>query len=601
VGNLIAVNDDSDFFQTGLGFNAGTDPGSDPFADHDPFIGELVLAAGTYYVAVSHWANDANGSRQAGISFSPLSHSGSGVTGATPDSSFELAAACADPILEQCVGAYQLQVRTDFTGVVDSEGASTSGLNDTALSAQSLGTLPPEQNGALTTIGWIDVNNVNDVDFWQFSVPEAAGVHFDIDFAEDVRTGGDFDQGLDPELWIFDSSGRVIANNDDADFFEIGGFNAGTDPGSDPFGDHDPFIGELLLDPGVYTVAVAYWANNANAISQGGLSFTSLSESGDSISGATPDATFALDRACDDPVFEQCVGAYQLQVRTFFEPMPFIDTDGDDIPDGIDNCPEDSNTDQADADNNDTGDACNDFEDSDGDDWADGLDNCPNSFDASQSDQDGDGLGDVCDPFPHDPDHDLAQCSSDLGDCQINLLSCESDAAQCSVDLSLAQASLTICNGDLSSCIATATQLEADLIQTQGDLAQTQASLSQAQADITLLQADVTQLQSDLAFTEAGLQQTEADLTQTQADLAVATADMDGDGIRDTADACPGTTAHAEVDLVGCSRAQFCAAVDVSTGPARATCNNSDWQNDEPRAENPEDCKAQQGVCVPLG
>jgi hypothetical protein len=321
-GSLIALNDDSDFFQTGPGFNAGTDPGSDPYADHDPFIGELVLAAGTYYVAVSHWANDANGSLQAGISFSPLSDSGSGVTGATPDSSFELGAACADPIVEQCVGPYQLQVRTDFTGVADSEGASTSGLNDTALSAQSLGILPAGENGALTTIGWIDENNVNDVDFWQFSVTDTAGVHFDIDFAEDVRTGGDFDEGLDPELRIFDASGRLIANNDDSDFFEIGGFNAGTDPGSDPFADHDPFLGELVLDPGLYTVAVAYWANNANAISQIGLSFSSLSEAGDSVSGATPDATFALDRACDDPFLEQCVGTYQLQVRTYFLPEP---------------------------------------------------------------------------------------------------------------------------------------------------------------------------------------------------------------------------------------------------------------------------------------
>jgi hypothetical protein len=356
-GSLIATNDDSDFFQTGPGFNAGTDPGSDPFADHDPFIGELLLAAGTYHVAVTHWANDANGSLQPGISFSALSDSGSGVIGATPDTGFELAAACVDPVVEQCIGAYQLQVRTDFAGVVDSEGASSSGLNDSALSAQSMGVLQME-NGTLTTIGWIDENNVNDVDFWEFSVPETAGVHFDIDFAEDIRSGGDFDEGLDPELWVFDSSGRMIANNDDSDFFEIGGcdfdegldpelwvfdssgrmiannddsdffeiggFNAGSDPGSDPFGDHDPCVGELTLDPGTYTVAVAYWANNAKAISQPGLSFTSLSQSGDSISGATPDATFALDRACDDPVFEQCVGAYQLQVRSFFVPEPGV-------------------------------------------------------------------------------------------------------------------------------------------------------------------------------------------------------------------------------------------------------------------------------------
>ena len=76
--------------------------------------------------------------------------------------------------------------------------------------------------------------------------------------------------------------------------------------------------------------------------------------------------------------------------------------------------------------------------------------------------------------------------------------------------------------------------------------------------------------------------------------------DSDEDGVRDTADACPGTEAGAEVDLAGCSRAQFCGGIDVSTGPGRATCNSSDWQSDEARAQNPEDCKAQQGSCSAL-
>ena len=82
--------------------------------------------------------------------------------------------------------------------------------------------------------------------------------------------------------------------------------------------------------------------------------------------------------------------------------------------------------------------------------------------------------------------------------------------------------------------------------------------------------------------------------------LAEAVADTDADGVRNTADDCPGTTADGEVDLVGCSQVQFCSGIDVSTGPGRATCNNSDWQNDEPRAENPEDCKAKQGSCEAL-
>jgi len=85
-------------------------------------------------------------------------------------------------------------------------------------------------------------------------------------------------------------------------------------------------------------------------------------------------------------------------------------------------------------------------------------------------------------------------------------------------------------------------------------------------------------------------------LEQALLDLAVATADIDNDGIRDTADACPSTPEDVEVDALGCSQAQFCGAIDAS-GSGRAACNNSDWGNDEPLAENPEDCKAAKGIC----
>jgi hypothetical protein len=285
-----------------------------------------------------------------------------------------------------------------------------------------------------------------------------------------------------------------------------------------------------------------------------------------------------------------------LFLATFFDPAAITavaDSDQDGRPDLTDNCPFLSNLDQKDMDNDGVGNACNDATDLDGDEFADLLDSCPDEFNPGQEDGDEDGVGDLCDPFPNDPDNDLAQCSSDVGDCQIDFIACESGAAQCSTDLSQAQAGLIACNGDLSSCVATATQLEADLLQTQGDLAQTQTDLSQAQGDITLLQADVTQLQSDLASTEA-------ELTQTQADLEVATADNDEDGVRDTADACPDTTAGAKVDLAGCSQEQFCSAIQISGGPDKATCNSSDWMNDEPREESPEDCKAQRGACLPL-
>ncbi len=63
-------------------------------------------------------------------------------------------------------------------------------------------------------------------------------------------------------------------------------------------------------------------------------------------------------------------------------PPPPPDTDGDGIPDPSDNCPATPNTDQADSDEDGVGDAC---------------DNCPATPNTDQADSDEDGYGDVCD------------------------------------------------------------------------------------------------------------------------------------------------------------------------------------------------------------
>lgn len=71
------------------------------------------------------------------------------------------------------------------------------------------------------------------------------------------------------------------------------------------------------------------------------------------------------------------------------------DSDGDGVDDDVDNCPGVANTSQADADNDGTGDACD--EDADGDGINDTDDNCPGIANPNQSDSDGDGIGDSCD------------------------------------------------------------------------------------------------------------------------------------------------------------------------------------------------------------
>ena len=99
---------------------------------------------------------------------------------------------------------------------------------------------------------------------------------------------------------------------------------------------------------------------------------------------------------------------------------------------------------------------------------------------------------------------------------------------------------------------------------------------------------------NDLAQCHQDLDQALDDLDECRATPSFL--DEDGDGEHDTTDSCPGTLSG-PVDGVGCSLGQFCASFEVSTGRGRASCQNADWQNDEPLG-NAQDCKARGGACV---
>lgn len=81
---------------------------------------------------------------------------------------------------------------------------------------------------------------------------------------------------------------------------------------------------------------------------------------------------------------------------------PEPDTDGDGAPDNRDNCPMLSNRDQADANANMIGDACEvaGAPDEDRDGRPDGADNCPRVWNVNQGDDDHDGTGNACDATP---------------------------------------------------------------------------------------------------------------------------------------------------------------------------------------------------------
>jgi len=73
------------------------------------------------------------------------------------------------------------------------------------------------------------------------------------------------------------------------------------------------------------------------------------------------------------------------------------DTDSDGVIDSNDNCPTVSNADQANQDGDAFGDVCDD--DRDGDGVNNDVDNCPVDSNANQFDVDADGIGNTCDPF----------------------------------------------------------------------------------------------------------------------------------------------------------------------------------------------------------
>lgn len=97
------------------------------------------------------------------------------------------------------------------------------------------------------------------------------------------------------------------------------------------------------------------------------------------------------------------------------------DSDGDIIPDVVDNCPNKFNPDQHDSDGDGVGDFCDPCyvicDDLDHDLVPDGVDNCPTDYNPDQADSDHNGVGDACDPCPYGCDDNDA-CTVDM--CEAN-------------------------------------------------------------------------------------------------------------------------------------------------------------------------------------
>ncbi|MBT7350593.1 hypothetical protein HN803_07485, partial [candidate division WWE3 bacterium] len=125
------------------------------------------------------------------------------------------------------------------------------------------------------------------------------------------------------------------------------------------------------------------------------------------------------------------------EIISHFEEDTTLDTDEDGIEDVIDNCPITPNPEQVDTDEDGKGDVCDvcpqeNIDDKDEDGYCEGVgflepmiadnDNCPLNSNPDQADVDSDGLGDVCDACVSDPnnDQDGDGLCAEVDNCPVN-------------------------------------------------------------------------------------------------------------------------------------------------------------------------------------
>ncbi|MBA2336144.1 MAG: thrombospondin type 3 repeat-containing protein [Blastocatellia bacterium] len=188
-------------------------------------------------------------------------------------------------------------------------------------------------------------------------------------------------------ITIYDIPGFVSAATASS-LFTVQAQNLGPTPSS--------INGGTIDNPVLMNVTIIYIGpvTTVNTTFAGAFTITStvnaLNTNGNFASQATLNAGASAGQT------DQLVGSVTIPIAPVVS-----DSDGDGVPDTIDNCPSTANADQLDTDSDGQGNACDADDDNDG--VVDGVDNCPLTDNADQADFDLDGIGDACDPATGPP------------------------------------------------------------------------------------------------------------------------------------------------------------------------------------------------------
>ncbi|MEW5803757.1 MAG: LamG-like jellyroll fold domain-containing protein [bacterium] len=196
----------------------------------------------------------------------------------------------------------------------------------------------------------------------------------------------------------------------------------------------------------------------------------------------------------------------EAEIQELYSYTPGIpDTDKDGIDDNNDNCPEISNSDQADLDGDGVGDLC---------------DNCPYISNSDQIDTNNNGIGNACEVLCDECYNSLTNCQSGLTVCEKQLTICQNEPTGCGSDLSICLTRLSTYQTELSACQTDSSACQTELSACQAESYAYQTELSTCQTALSACQTDPSTCQAKLSACRIASSACQDNLTAANAEIA---------------------------------------------------------------------------------